>query len=215
MIPAVIVAVYLCIVLYIGIFAFRKGTGSRDDFFVANRSLGPYVFLLAIFGTNMTAFAILGSSGLAYQRGIGVYGLMASASGLVIPLCLFFIGTRLWALGKQFGHVTQVQYFRDRWECSHIGTVIFAMSGTWWLYDSTAALAPKPGQPMHEIFPMLGRMFLRSPSNVLVYGSSQAFNSAISAGLRLRRGGMYPKSTRIRMGCACTLNSGMRSPSAS
>ena len=128
MIPAVIVAAYLCIVLYIGIFAFRKGTSSKEDFFVAGRSLGPYVFLLAIFGTNMTAFAILGSSGLAYQRGIGVYGLMASASGLVIPLCLFFIGTRLWALGKKFGHVTQVQYFRDRWDCSHIGTVIFALT---------------------------------------------------------------------------------------
>jgi SSS family solute:Na+ symporter len=128
MIPAIIVALYLAVVLYIGIFAFRKGTGSRDDFFVAGRSLGPYVFLLAIFGTNMTAFAILGSSGLAYQRGIGVYGLMASASGLVIPLCLFLIGTRLWALGKRFGHVTQVQFFRDRWECSHIGTVVFALT---------------------------------------------------------------------------------------
>lgn len=128
MIPAIIVALYLAVVLYIGIFAFRKGTGSRDDYFVAGRSLGPYVFLLAIFGTNMTAFAILGSSGLAYQRGIGVYGLMASASGLVIPLCLFLIGTRLWALGKRFGHVTQVQFFRDRWECSHIGTVIFALT---------------------------------------------------------------------------------------
>lgn len=128
MIPALIVAGYLCVVLYIGVFAFRKGTGSRDDFFVAGRSLGPYVFLLAIFGTNMTAFAILGSSGLAYQRGIGVYGLMASASGLVIPLCLFLIGTRLWALGKRLGHVTQVQFFRDRWECSHIGTVIFLLT---------------------------------------------------------------------------------------
>jgi SSS family solute:Na+ symporter len=128
MIPALIVAVYLCVVLYIGIFAFRKGTNSREDFFVAGRSLGPYVFLLAIFGTNMTAFAILGSSGLAYQRGIGVYGLMASASGLVIPLCLFLIGTRLWALGKRLGHVTQVQFFRDRWECSHIGTVIFLLT---------------------------------------------------------------------------------------
>ena len=128
MIPALIVAGYLCVVLYIGVFAFRKGTGSRDDFFVAGRSLGPYVFLLAIFGTNMTAFAILGSSGLAYQRGIGVYGLMASASGLVIPLCLLLIGTRLWALGKRLGHVTQVQFFRDRWECSHIGTVIFLLT---------------------------------------------------------------------------------------
>ncbi|HYF48236.1 MAG TPA: sodium:solute symporter family protein [Planctomycetota bacterium] len=128
MIPAIVVFCYLAIVLYIGIFAFRKSTGSRDDFFLANRSLGPYIFVLSLFGTNMTAFAILGSSGLAYQRGIGVYGLMASSSGFVIPLTLFFIGTRLWHLGKKFGHLTQVQYFRDRWECSFVGTVIFALT---------------------------------------------------------------------------------------
>jgi SSS family solute:Na+ symporter len=76
----------------------------------------------------MTAFAILGSSGLAYQRGIGVYGLMASSSGLIIPLTIFLIGTRLWALGKKHGYMTQVQYFRDRWECDGIGTLIFAVT---------------------------------------------------------------------------------------
>ena len=76
----------------------------------------------------MTAFAILGSSGIAYHRGIGVFGLMASSSALVIPLTLFFIGTRLWAIGKKFGHMTQVQFFRDRWECDAIGTVIFALT---------------------------------------------------------------------------------------
>lgn len=128
MIPGIIVTLYLGVVLYLGIFAFRKGSNSREDYFIASRSLGPYVFLLALFGTNMTAFAILGSSGLSYQRGIGVYGLMASASGLIIPLCLFLIGTRLWALGKRFGYITQVQYFRERWECSHIGTVIFFLT---------------------------------------------------------------------------------------
>lgn len=128
MIPAIVVFIYLAIILYIGIFAFRKGTATGEDYFVASRSLGPYIFLLSLFGTNMTAFAILGSSGLAYQRGIGVYGLMASASGLVIPLTLFFIGTRLWSLGKRFGHMTQVQFFRDRWECSGIGTLLFALT---------------------------------------------------------------------------------------
>ena len=76
----------------------------------------------------MTAFAILGSSGQAYRQGIGIYGLMASSSCFVIPLTIFFIGTRLWALGKKFGHQTQVQFFRDRWECNAIGTVIFALS---------------------------------------------------------------------------------------
>lgn len=128
MIPALIVFAYLCIVLYIGIFAFRKGKASGEDFFLASRGLGPYVFLLSLFGTNMTAFAILGSSGMSYARGIGVYGLMASASGIVIPLTIFFIGTRLWALGKKYGHMTQVQYLRDRWECGGIGTFIFALT---------------------------------------------------------------------------------------
>jgi solute:Na+ symporter, SSS family len=128
MIQAAVVFVYLGIVLYIGIFAFRKGKDTKEDFFLANRSIGPVVFLLSLFGTNMTAVAILGSSGKAYREGIGVYGLMASSSGFVIPLTIFFIGTRVWGLGKRFGHMTQVAYFRDRWECSAIGTVIFALT---------------------------------------------------------------------------------------
>lgn len=128
MIPSIVVLVYLAIVLYIGIFAFRRSTGSGEDYFVASRSLGQWVFLLSLFGTNMTAFAILGSSGMAYQRGIGVLGLMASSSAIIIPLTIFFIGTRLWGLGKKFGHMTQVQYFRDRWQDNHLGTLIFAMT---------------------------------------------------------------------------------------
>ena len=128
MTPAIVVFIYLAVVLYIGIFAFRKGKASGEDYFLASRSLGQYTFLFALFGTNMTAFSILGASGLAYHRGIGVFGMLASASAFVIPLSIFFIGTRLWALGKKFGHMTQVQFLRDRWECSFIGTLIFALT---------------------------------------------------------------------------------------
>ncbi|HWY74853.1 MAG TPA: sodium:solute symporter family protein [Verrucomicrobiae bacterium] len=128
MIPIIVIAVYLLIIATIGIVAFKRGQSNTEDFFLASRTVGPMVFFLSIFATNMTAFAILGSSGLSYRRGIGIYGLMASSSGFVIPLTIFFIGTRLWALGKRFGHQTQVQFFRDRWECDGIGTVIFALS---------------------------------------------------------------------------------------
>jgi SSS family solute:Na+ symporter len=128
MIPFLVILAYLTIIAIIGSVAFRRGKANTEDFFLASRSIGPLVFFLSLFATNMTAFAILGSSGAAYKRGIGVFGLMASSSGFVIPLTIFFIGTRLWALGKRFGHQTQVQFFRDRWECSGIGTAIFALS---------------------------------------------------------------------------------------
>jgi SSS family solute:Na+ symporter len=128
-IPATIVFLYLAVVVYIGVFAFRKAAGKQEveDYFLARRSLGPFVFLMSLFGTNMTAFAILGSSGHAFNNGIVTFGLMASSSGLVIPLTIFLVGTRVWALGKRFGFITPVQLFRDRWECSHIGTFIFAL----------------------------------------------------------------------------------------
>jgi SSS family solute:Na+ symporter len=129
LIPAVIVFAYLAVVLYIGIFAFRHRAGAEraEDYFLAGRALGPAVFLLSLFGTNMTAFTILGSAGHAFANGVVTFGLMASSSAFVIPLTLFFVGTRMWALGQRYGFMTPVQMFRDRWECGHIGTVIFAL----------------------------------------------------------------------------------------
>jgi solute:Na+ symporter, SSS family len=130
LIPATIVFSYLGVVLYIGIFAFRHPAvagGRAEDYFLAGRALGPVVFLLSLFGTNMTAFTILGSAGHSFANGVVTFGLMASASAFIIPLTLFFIGTRMWSLGKRYGFMTPVQMFRDRWECGHIGTVIFAL----------------------------------------------------------------------------------------
>ena len=128
MIPALVVIAYLAVVLCIGVFAGRSGENTNaEGYFLAGRSIGPAVFLLSLFGTNMTAFSILGASGHAFANGIVTYGLMASSSALVIPLGIFVIGTRLWALGKRHGFMTPVQMFRDRWECGHIGTVIFAV----------------------------------------------------------------------------------------
>ena len=52
---------------------------------------------------------------------------MATAAGLITPLFLLVAGTRIWALGRRHGFITPVQMFRDRLECSHIGTAIFVV----------------------------------------------------------------------------------------
>ena len=44
------------------------------------------------------------------------------------------------------------------------------MAGCWYLYEMSTGMAPRPGQPPVQIFPILGDLFLRSPGNVLVYG---------------------------------------------
>ena len=122
-----IIGIYLALVLGIGLLSHRLFRGTGEDYFVATRTIGPFILLMSLFGTNMTAFALLGASGEAYHNGIGVFGLMASSSALIIPSVFFFIGTRAWSLGKRFGYLTQVQYFRDRWGSDGLGLLLFVV----------------------------------------------------------------------------------------
>ena len=71
---------------------------------------------MTIFGTTMSAFALVGSTGESFLKGIGVYGQMASWSALVHSACFFLIGTKLWYHGKRFGYTTQIQFFTDRFQ---------------------------------------------------------------------------------------------------
>lgn len=122
-----ILLAYLLLVLVIGLSGHRLFRNTGEDYFVANRSLGPFVLLMTLFGTHMTAFTILGASGEAYRTGIGVYALMASSSALVVPTVFLVVGTRLWSIGKRHGYVTQVQYFRERWGSDALGLLLFVV----------------------------------------------------------------------------------------
>jgi SSS family solute:Na+ symporter len=120
-----ILVVYLALVLTIGLASSRLLRRTGEDFFLATRTIGPFLLLMSLFGTHMTAFSLLGASGEAYRNGIGVFSLMASSSAIVVPVVFFFVGLRLWALGKRNGFITQVQFFRDRFESDLLGLLLF------------------------------------------------------------------------------------------
>jgi SSS family solute:Na+ symporter len=122
-----VIATYLGLVLAIGLASHRLFRGTGEDYFLATRTIGPFVLLMSLFGTHMTAFSLLGASAQSYRTGIGVFSLMASSSALVVPVVFYFIGTRLWALGKRHGFVTQVQFFRERWNSSALGLLLFVV----------------------------------------------------------------------------------------
>jgi len=120
-----ILVTYLGFLIGLGWFARRSFTGTAADYFVASHSIGPFLMLMSVFGTTMTAFALVGSTGEAYRTGIGVYGKMASWSGLVHSAVFFLVGIRVWALGRRHGYMTQCEFLRDRFQSNALGTLLF------------------------------------------------------------------------------------------
>lgn len=116
---------YLALLIGLGLLSSRFFKGTSADYFVVSRSVGSFLLLMSIFGTTMTGFAIVGSTAKSYTTGIGVYGLMASWSGLVHSAVFFAVGIKLWAIGKRHGYLTQCEFFRDRFESPGLGYLLF------------------------------------------------------------------------------------------
>ncbi len=125
MTTVIVIGIYLSLLLALALFSKTLFRGTSKDYFVASHSIGPFMLLMSVFGTTMTAFALVGSTGKAFQTGVGTYGLMASSSGLIHAACFFVIGIKLWAMGKRYGYVTQIQYFRARFDSKGFGYLLF------------------------------------------------------------------------------------------
>lgn len=123
--PLLVICGYMALLIGLGVVTSRLSKGTAADYFLVSRSVGSFLMLMSVFGTTMTGFAIVGSSGKAYSSGVGVYGLMASWSGLIHSACFFLIGIRMWAVGKRYGYVTQCEYFRERFNSPALGYILF------------------------------------------------------------------------------------------
>ena len=83
---AATLAAYAACLLLIGFAANRGAARTPDEYFLAGRRLGPVVLFMALFGTNATAFVLIGVPGLAYHDGIGVFSANARKSGCAMPI---------------------------------------------------------------------------------------------------------------------------------
>lgn len=120
-----IILLYLGLLLALGLFSNRLFRGTREDYQVASQSIGPLLLLLSIFGTTMTAFALVGSSGEAFREGVGVYGMLASSSGIIHSLCFFVVGVKVWGFARRHRYTTQIEFFRDRLDSDLVGLLLF------------------------------------------------------------------------------------------
>lgn len=85
---------YFCFLLGLGIFGSRLLKLTSGDYFLASRGIGPFMLLMSIFGTTMTAFALVGSTGGPSNRALAFTDRWLRGLALFIPLCSFSSGQR-------------------------------------------------------------------------------------------------------------------------
>ena len=78
---------YLSACLGVGIWSIGR-TRTPSDFFMAGRSLGPWVTGLAVFSSNLSGFAFVGNPGLIYAFGAGAIWLpLAGTTAYALAFC--------------------------------------------------------------------------------------------------------------------------------
>lgn len=107
-----IVAVYFLGLMAVGAWASRK-VKTSEDYFLAGRNLGFWVFTILIVACICSGMTILGTSGLGY-----VTGWPTIWEQVFVPLsaavCILLFGTKLHAIGSERGYLTVQDYFSDR-----------------------------------------------------------------------------------------------------
>lgn len=122
---AVCCAGYFAIVLVIGAVAYRRTNADPEDYFLGGRAAKTLVLFMALFGTNVTPFVLLGVPGLAYHEGVGVFGYNAAIVALGIPLTLWLIGRPAWHEARRLGAITPAELYARKLDSPTLGVVLF------------------------------------------------------------------------------------------
>ncbi len=131
MIPiAICCGAYLAIVMIVGAVAYRRTAADPEDYFLGGRAAKTLVLFMALFGTNVTPFVLLGIPGLAYHEGIGVFGYNAAVVALGIPLTFWLVGRPAWHEARRLGAITPAELYAKKLDSPAVGVVLFvAFSG--------------------------------------------------------------------------------------
>ncbi|TWP33802.1 sodium:solute symporter family protein [Leekyejoonella antrihumi] len=100
----------------------RRPSATLEDWTVGQRNFGGIVTWFLMAGESFTTFTFLAVAGLAFTSGAA-----ATYAIPYIPLSfigLYFLGPKLWRLGKQHGYLTQADFFSERYRSPLLGRIV-------------------------------------------------------------------------------------------
>lgn len=84
---------------------------TASDYFIADRRLPPWIFVLAASAISLSGWVILGLPGLVFRDGFPAA--YAALAAITIPLAGTLFLKRQWMLGRRYGYVTPSEMFGD------------------------------------------------------------------------------------------------------
>jgi len=122
-----VIVLYFVVLIGIGSWASKK-IKNTEDYIVAGRSLGFWVFTILIVCSICSGMSLLGVSGFGYASGWpGIW------EQIFVPLaasfCIIFFGVKLHTLGRERGYMTIQDYLADRFESPREVRALAAVSG--------------------------------------------------------------------------------------
>jgi SSS family solute:Na+ symporter len=105
-----------------GIYAGLRREMNLEQWTVAGRRFGLIIFWFLMAGEVYTTFSFLGVSGRAYSWGGPVLYVISYIS--LAYVILFFIGPRIWEMGKKYSLHTQADYFLVRYGSTYLAALV-------------------------------------------------------------------------------------------
>ncbi len=125
--PHIMLFAYLVMLLVIGIYGFKRGKASEEDYYLAGRDQGWLVSALTIMATFFSSFALLGAPGMVYRDGV-VFALFA----LNVPLAgamVYVLGSKIYKVGREKGYVTPADMICDHYGGKAAMRLLVALTG--------------------------------------------------------------------------------------
>lgn len=126
-----IVAGYLLLALGIGLAAYRITDRSVEDYYLASRSVGPFVLLFTTFATLLSAFTFFGGPNLAFSAGPEWILVMGVMDGILFALLWYVVGYKQWLVGREHGYVTLGEMLGDRFGSRRLRGLVAGVSLLW------------------------------------------------------------------------------------
>lgn len=120
-----VLSVYMLVVLGLGLAAWRLNPPETvEDYLLANRGISWFVGFFSTAASQYSALIFLGFVGFYFNFGLAAFMAILGAYVYITGSTYYFLGPRIWKIGRKRGHITPSDTVRDYYDSPLLGYVV-------------------------------------------------------------------------------------------